>query len=89
MSTSTPPPLQSLPTVPAQPFRLDVPLHNLLQQPPSSSLPARVEHDPLALPSPAFPLHHELLHESMPGPASRSSKNGSSAHENNEEEKNQ
>jgi hypothetical protein len=63
MSTSTPPPVQSLPAVPAQPFRLDVPLHNFLQQRPNSSPPARAEHDPLALPSPAFPLHPELLHE--------------------------
>ncbi|MGB9435074.1 MAG: radical SAM protein, partial [Candidatus Acidiferrum sp.] len=53
---------QALPTVPAQPFRLDVPLHNLLQQPsrpPSPYLTKEVE----ALPVPVFPQHPELLHE--------------------------
>jgi hypothetical protein len=33
MSSSTPQPVQALPTLPSQPFRLDVPLHNLLQKP--------------------------------------------------------
>ena len=60
-------PIQSLPTLPTQPFRLDVPLHNLLQRPPDPSPPlARVEHEPrtaLALPSPVFPQHPALMHE--------------------------
>src|SRR5258706_3709789 len=67
MATSTSQPLQSLPTLPTQPFRLDVPLHNLLQKPPDPSPPlARVEHDPrtaLALPSPVFPQYPALMHE--------------------------
>jgi hypothetical protein len=65
MSTSTPPSGPSLPTLPAQRFRLDVPLHQLLQKDPSST-PARAEHEPrtwLALPSPVFPQHPALLHE--------------------------
>jgi hypothetical protein len=55
----------SLPTLPAQRFRLDVPLHELLQKDPSPT-PARAEHEPrtsLALPSPVFPQHPALLHE--------------------------
>src|SRR5205807_3505007 len=67
MATSTSQPIQSLPTLPTQPFRLDVPLHNLLQKPPDPSPPpARVEHEPgtsLALPSPVFPQHPALMHE--------------------------
>lgn len=35
MSTSTPLHVPPLPTLPSQPFRLDVPLHNLLQKDPS------------------------------------------------------
>jgi MoaA/NifB/PqqE/SkfB family radical SAM enzyme len=60
-------PIQSLPTLPTQPFRLDVPLHNLLQRAPDLSPPlARVGHEPrteLALPSPVFPQQPALLHE--------------------------
>src|ERR1700756_74827 len=53
---------QSLPTVPAQSFRLDVPLHSLLQQ--SSQRPAAIPlRQPAILPAPAFPQHPELLHE--------------------------
>jgi len=36
MSSSTQQPLQILPTLPAQPFRLDVPLHDLLQKRPTN-----------------------------------------------------
>ena len=60
MSTSTPHPVQTLPTLPAQPFRLDVPLHDLLQKPSDHSSLARAEHEPqtsLSLPSPVFPQH--------------------------------
>jgi hypothetical protein len=68
MSSSTSQPLQSLPTLPAQPFRLDVPLHNLLQRPAESPSPARVEHGSrtsLALPSPVFPQPPALLHDKL------------------------
>jgi pyruvate-formate lyase-activating enzyme len=66
MSSSTSQPIQSLPTLPSQPLRLDVPLHDLLQKPPEPSPLPRVEHQSrisLALPSPVFPQHPELLHE--------------------------
>ncbi len=56
--------LQQFPTLPNQPFRLDVPLHELLQQP---------SHDPSAhrpelratetLPPAVFPQHPELFHD--------------------------
>ena len=65
MSSSTSPSAPSSPTLPTQSFRLDVPLHNLLQRDPSPAL-ARVEHQPrtsLALPSPVFPQHPALLHK--------------------------
>lgn len=58
MSTSTPPPVRSLPILQAQSFRLDVPLHELLQNSTESPPPAGEEHDPripLALPSPVLP----------------------------------
>ena len=64
MSTSTPQPVQTLPTLPAQPFRLDVPLHDLLQKPPDHPTLARAKHEPqtsFALPSPVFPQHPMLL----------------------------
>src|SRR5215475_6363323 len=66
MSTSTRTPVQTLPTLPAQKFRLDVPLHSLLQNPSESPTPARDEHKPrtsLVLPSPVFPQQPALLHE--------------------------
>ena len=67
MASSASQPVQSLPTLPTQPFRLDVPLHNLLQKPPEASPPlAKVEHEPRtarALPSPVFPQHPALMHE--------------------------
>jgi hypothetical protein len=52
---------QPLPTLPSQPFRLDVPLHDLLQQQqrnrPELSGPGTT------LPEPVFPQYPELLHE--------------------------
>src|ERR1700719_3084310 len=63
MSTSTPQPDQSLPTLPTQPFRLDVSLHDLLQK-----LEAQTS---LALPLPAFPHDRGLvrkIHRSMSVP---------------------
>jgi MoaA/NifB/PqqE/SkfB family radical SAM enzyme len=59
MSTYEQPPL---PTVPTQPFRLDVPLHTLLQQPSPRPLVESAE-ETVALPVPVFPQHPELLHE--------------------------
>src|SRR5215831_4476936 len=53
---------QSLPTVPAQPFRLDVPLHSLLQH--GSQRSATISPgEPAVLPTAVFPQHPELLHE--------------------------
>lgn len=65
MSTSTPQPVQTLPTVPAQSFRLDVPLHDHLQKPPDhpTLAPAREPQNPQTLPSPVFPQHPALMHE--------------------------
>src|ERR1700722_15590285 len=53
---------QPLPTVPTQSFRLDVPLHNLLQQPGQRPSPQSSK-ETGALPEPVFPQHPELLHE--------------------------
>ena len=53
---------QALPTVPTQPFRLDVPLHNLLLQP-SHKPVLDPPKESAALPEPVFPQHPELLHE--------------------------
>jgi pyruvate-formate lyase-activating enzyme len=53
---------QPLPTVPSYPFRLDVPLHSLLQQPPekpSSDTSRQLQ----TLPVPVFPQQPELIHE--------------------------
>ena len=62
MSTVEQPPLPTVPTLPSQPFRLDVPLHNLLQQP--AHRPALETSDELiALPTPVFPQHPEWFHE--------------------------
>jgi hypothetical protein len=64
MSTSTPRPDQSLPRLPAQPFRLDMPLHDLLQKPPDSSAPSGTELEAqtsLALSLPTFPHHRGLV----------------------------
>src|SRR5579862_7561200 len=67
MSSSTSQSVQSLPTLPLQqPFRLDVPLHDLLKKPPTSPEPVGTEQKfriSLALPSPVFPQHPDLLHE--------------------------
>jgi MoaA/NifB/PqqE/SkfB family radical SAM enzyme len=55
---------QIYPTLPTQPFRLDVPLHELLKG--SAARPAQqtVPHEQTqVLPEPVFPLHPELLHE--------------------------
>ena len=63
-------PNHNFPTIPTQPFRLDVPLHDLLQT--SSQEPAlrpvpqpepRSSRELLALPTPVFPQHPGLLHE--------------------------
>src|SRR5215470_4996584 len=53
---------QPLPTVPAFPFRLDVPLHKLLQQP-AQKPPRDPSKERKTLPEPVFPQHPELLHE--------------------------
>ena len=53
---------QALPTVPSSAFRLDVPLHSLLQQPPEK--PSRDHSKQLqTLPTPVFPQHPELVHD--------------------------
>jgi hypothetical protein len=47
---------QPLPTIPSSAFRLDVPLHSLLQQPPEKHSPdysKRLQ----TLPTPVFPQH--------------------------------
>jgi MoaA/NifB/PqqE/SkfB family radical SAM enzyme len=56
--------LQQFPTLPTQPFRLDVPLHELLQQPsqdPSSHPPELGAGK--TLPAPVFPQYPELFHD--------------------------
>jgi len=60
MSASTPPPVRSLPILPTQSFRLEVPLRELLQNSPESPPPPPAEEErdpriPLALPSPVLP----------------------------------
>jgi hypothetical protein len=58
MSTSIQQPVQTLPTMPVQPFRLDLPLHDLLQKAPIPPTLARAGDEPensLSLPSPIFP----------------------------------
>jgi MoaA/NifB/PqqE/SkfB family radical SAM enzyme len=52
---------QTLPTIPARPFRLDVPLHNLLQQQQErTALPVTQD---MSLPVPVFPRRPELIRE--------------------------
>lgn len=68
MSQSAQLPQQNLPTIPVQPFRIDVPLHKLLQNAPDLPvhLIAEKERDiqeQLSLPTPVFPQHPELVHE--------------------------
>jgi sulfatase maturation enzyme AslB (radical SAM superfamily) len=53
---------QALPTVPSSAFRLDVPLHSLLQQPPEKSSPGNSK-QARTLPTPVFPQHPELMHD--------------------------
>src|SRR5258708_12082953 len=56
--------LQQFPTLPTQPFRLDVPLHELLQQPSHDPSPPRPElRKPETLPTPVFPQYPELFHD--------------------------
>src|SRR5580704_1160515 len=56
--------LQHFPTLPSQPFRLDVPLHDLLQQPSNdpSPPPPRLK-DQKTLPPAVFPQYPELFHD--------------------------
>ena len=49
---------ERFPTIPTQPFRLDVPLHYLLRR--TEGAPGSA---PQELPEPVFPQHPELLHE--------------------------
>ena len=53
---------ERFPTVPTQPFRLDVPLHNLLRGPELRPRVAPLS-APQTLPEAVFPQHPELLHE--------------------------
>jgi len=68
MSQSPQLPQQNLPTIPVQPFRIDVPLHKLLQNAPDLPVHLIAEKekaakDQLTLPTPVFPQHPELIHE--------------------------
>ena len=66
MSQSPQLPQQNLPTIPIQPFRIDVPLHKLLQGDPDLPvhlIPAKERKEELSLPTPVFPQHPELIHE--------------------------
>ena len=54
---------QLLPTLPVQPFRLDVPLHNLLQQTQPQRQKLQSSEGLKTLPEPVFPQHPELIHE--------------------------
>ena len=53
---------QRFPTLPTQPFRLDVPLHTLLQEEPAQPK-SKATPQGKTLPVAAFPQHPELLHE--------------------------
>src|SRR5271154_7214501 len=53
---------QSLPTVPSYPFRLDVPLHKLLQETPEKHTPESSK-EKKTLPTPVFPNQPELFHD--------------------------
>ena len=56
--------LQQFPTLPTQPFRLDVPLHELLQQPSHDPSPHRPElRKAETFPTPVFPQYPELFHD--------------------------
>ena len=64
MSTSTQTPVQTLPTLPSQPFRLDVPLHELLHQPSRAVLPLpSTLRQAQTLPNALFPQYPELFHD--------------------------
>lgn len=52
----------ALPTLNAQPFRLDVPLHELLQHATREPFPP-LPSGPVSLPEPVFPQHPELIHD--------------------------
>src|ERR1700674_1762483 len=53
---------QPLPTVPSYPFRLDVPLHKLLQETPEKHTPESSK-EKKTLPTPVFPSQPELFHD--------------------------
>ncbi|MGH9497158.1 MAG: radical SAM/SPASM domain-containing protein [Candidatus Sulfotelmatobacter sp.] len=53
---------RTIPTLPVRPFRLDVPLHDLLQHRGENSVSAAAK-EPVLLPTPVFPQHPELIHE--------------------------
>ena len=53
---------QALPTVPSYPFRLDVPLHKLLQEAPEKHTPESSK-EKKSLPTPVFPSQPELFHD--------------------------
>jgi len=55
--------VQQFPTLPSQPFRLDVPLHELLQQPSREAIPRAPALRQAALPTAVFPQHPELFHD--------------------------
>src|SRR6266403_3123961 len=56
--------LQQFPTLPSQPFRLDVPLHELLQQPAHKPSPDPSPlTNPKTLPTAVFPQYPELFHD--------------------------
>jgi MoaA/NifB/PqqE/SkfB family radical SAM enzyme len=53
---------QSYPTIPERPFRLDIPLHQLLQTPQPNAL-RPPDREIRSLPEPVFPQHPHLLHD--------------------------
>src|SRR6266567_1046450 len=55
--------VEQFPTLPSQPFRLDVPLHELLQQPSREAIPRAPALRQAALPTAVFPQHPELFHD--------------------------
>src|SRR5260370_7122560 len=56
--------LQQFPTLASQPFRLDVPLHELLQRPSEDSAPhPTMSRKAETLPAAMFPQHPELFHD--------------------------
>jgi hypothetical protein len=64
MAPSTRTPVKILPTLPARPFRLDVPLHSLLKMPAEPHGQTEHEtHSCVSLPSPLFPRQPSLSDE--------------------------